>query len=79
MNYIPGDDLYGFMLSAKCLHVKTVATIMLQLANAVAYMHSRGIMHRDIKLENILICKSNDKEYKIVLIDFGCATTSRSS
>jgi len=79
MNYIPGGDLFEFLLSAKCLHVKTVATIMLQLANAVAYMHSKGIMHRDIKMENILICKSNDKEYKIVLIDFGCATTSRSS
>jgi calcium-dependent protein kinase len=47
--------------------------IMRQLMSAVAHIHSRGICHRDIKLENIMI---ESKQYgaQIKLIDFGLGT-----
>uniref|UniRef100_A0A0N5AJ25 non-specific serine/threonine protein kinase n=1 Tax=Syphacia muris TaxID=451379 RepID=A0A0N5AJ25_9BILA len=38
-----------------------------QIVSAVAYCHHRGIVHRDIKAENILLDKNND----VKLIDFG--------
>ena len=37
---------------------------------AVQYMHSKGVAHRDIKLENIML----DGNQEIKLIDFGLAT-----
>lgn len=41
-----------------------------QIASALYYLHSYGIVHRDIKLENvIMVDNSNDSELKIV--DFG--------
>ncbi|KAK6632508.1 hypothetical protein RUM43_013275 [Polyplax serrata] len=40
-----------------------------QLASALDYLHSRDIVHRDIKLDNILVFKSNFS--KIKLCDFG--------
>lgn len=41
-----------------------------QIASALYYLHSYGIVHRDIKLENILMVDmSNDSELK--LVDFG--------
>lgn len=42
-----------------------------QLLSAVAHIHSRGIAHRDIKLQNILIDSTNDRTAQLKLIDFG--------
>jgi serine/threonine protein kinase len=42
-----------------------------QLASAIAHLHTRGIAHRDIKLQNILIDSTNDRNAQIKLIDFG--------
>lgn len=48
--------------------------IMAQLFNAVRYMHSFRIIHRDIKLENIVLVKKvkdDEETLEIKLIDFG--------
>jgi serine/threonine protein kinase len=47
---------------------------MVQLISAVKYMHSFKILHRDIKLENIVIVKNVNEDCQkidIKLIDFG--------
>eukprot|EP01032_Pedospumella_encystans_P018673 gene18673-21248_t len=45
--------------------------LALQLFSAVAHIHSRGIAHRDIKLQNILVDQNNDHVAQLKLIDFG--------
>lgn len=49
---------------------KFIAKICRQLLDAIAYIHSKGILHLDLKPENIMITRigSNAK-----IIDFGCA------
>lgn len=62
-------DLQKLLLSNGKFAEKEAQFIFKQIAEAMSYIHSQGIAHRDIKLENILIeSKSNGK---IVLSDFG--------
>lgn len=44
-----------------------------QLVSAVTHMHSKGICHRDIKLQNILLENMDDAHAQLKLIDFGFA------
>jgi serine/threonine protein kinase len=56
----------------KCLDEQWARALAQQLISAVAHIHSRGICHRDIKLQNILMDQmDNDREAQVKLIDFG--------
>ncbi|KAJ5834338.1 hypothetical protein N7447_000364 [Penicillium robsamsonii] len=67
LEYCPGDELYNYLLRHGPLPVEKVKRIFTQLVGAVAYVHSRSCVHRDLKLENILL----DKQENVKLCDFG--------
>lgn len=53
-----------------------VLRVFVKIADALVYMHSRGILHRDLKLANVLIRKSDGEP---VIIDFSCATYTQAT
>ena len=46
-------------------------TCLKQAVEALGHIHSRGIVHRDLKLDNVMLCKDNLGQMKIKIIDFG--------
>ncbi|KAJ9605160.1 hypothetical protein H2200_010550 [Cladophialophora chaetospira] len=67
LEYCPGDELYNYLCKKGALPVETVQKIFTQLVGAVAYIHSKSCVHRDLKLENVLL----DKHENVKLCDFG--------
>jgi len=71
MDLMKGGELYEEIVKRKTFTEKDASRIMSQLFSALAYLHERGIVHRDLKLENLLLVKENDTELNIKLADFG--------
>ncbi|KAL3434754.1 kinase-like domain-containing protein [Aspergillus tetrazonus] len=67
LEYCPGDELYNYLLRNGPLPIDKVKKIFTQLVGAVSYVHSKQCVHRDLKLENILL----DKHENVKLCDFG--------
>jgi serine/threonine protein kinase len=71
--YVCGGDLLSFIRKRTKINEITAKFIFRQILEAMKFTHSQGIVHRDIKLDNILIDLSNN----IKLCDFGVSSRIR--
>ena len=69
MELLTGETLKQYMRSKKHLTVRETMNFSLQIARALAHAHSKGIVHRDIKPQNIIVMP--DSTVKVA--DFGIA------
>ena len=72
MEYCQGGDLFRKITEVTKFEESQAAEIMSQILSGVNYLHSKGILHRDLKLANILLEDKNSLNLKI--IDFDAAT-----
>ena len=71
MAFVPGENLAARIHSAGRLPPDEVRRILKETADALAYAHERGVVHRDIKPDNILL--SSDDGERVMVTDFGIA------
>jgi eukaryotic-like serine/threonine-protein kinase len=74
-HYVVLECVEGQSLPQLCrdrLPVHTIADLMRQLCTAVSDCHAAGVLHRDIKPQNIMVTTKRDAR-KVTLIDFGLA------
>ncbi|KAJ5620032.1 hypothetical protein N7510_004016 [Penicillium lagena] len=65
--YVNGGQMLDYIISHGKLKEKQARKFARQIASALDYSHRNSIVHRDLKIENILISKTGD----IKIIDFG--------
>lgn len=69
MNYVSGGSVTELLREGRPVNADALTGIARDVLSALAYAHSRGVIHRDLKPDNIMI---GDDE-KAVLTDFGIA------
>ncbi|KAJ3123310.1 hypothetical protein HK098_002047 [Nowakowskiella sp. JEL0407] len=70
MEYVPGGELYDFLLGQKRVKETQARRFFRQLLSAVFYLHQNFIIHRDLKPENVLL----DSRHNVKVVDFGFTT-----
>ena len=75
MELIAGRSLGDLLDDQKRLEPERVITIAAQVADAMAYAHKQGLVHRDLKPDNIMLDNEHTNDFAKVL-DFGIAKTA---
>ena len=70
MEYCEGKDLMDYILTKTRLSELESLKFFQQLINALFYLHSQNISHRDVKIDNMLLDRNKD----LKLVDFGLST-----
>ena len=68
--YIPGGELFKLLRTHRVLAISSVRFYAAEITSALEYLHSRNIVYRDLKPENVLVSATGH----VKLIDFGFAT-----
>ncbi|XP_078180852.1 CBL-interacting serine/threonine-protein kinase 14-like [Carex rostrata] len=75
LEYIKGGEMFRGISTKGKLNEDSARDLFRQLLSAVAFCHSRGVFHRDLKLENLLL----DEFGKLKVSDFGLSALSPTS
>ena len=68
--YMPGGELFDHIIHNKSCSESVIAGFMKQILGTLAFIHGKGLVHRNIKPENLLLDR-NHPEAIVKLIDFG--------
>ena len=72
MDFVEGQDLRRLLLEAGKFPPEQAARIMLQICRALEAAHSEGVIHRDLKPQNIML----DRGGRVYVMDFGIARSA---
>lgn len=79
MEYLEGRTLRAEVMRLGCLGVGYTLELMDQVCAAIEYAHRNGVIHRDVKTENVFLEAGEDGGIEVKVLDFGIAKLSDST
>ncbi|KAG5857020.1 hypothetical protein ANANG_G00014100 [Anguilla anguilla] len=75
---VMGQNLHDFQKANSLIKfkIRDIRTVVLQVATALAKLKDMGVVHADIKQENIVLVNQRREPFRVKLIDFGSAITT---
>lgn len=73
MEYLDGESLEEVLIREDRISVERTLDLAIQICEALAHAHAKGVVHRDLKPSNIIITKTNSGAEIAHIIDFGVA------
>jgi serine/threonine-protein kinase len=73
MELLEGEPLDRVLAARGKLPYAEVIALGLQIARGLGRAHDLGVVHRDVKPENVFVCRSDDGAPVVKLVDFGIA------
>lgn len=71
---LEGGELFEYILNNGALEEAFACRVLYGVFSAIAYLHERGVVHRDIKAENLIFFQDGQGQPALKLIDFGFST-----
>jgi serine/threonine protein kinase len=76
MEYLEGENLAALLERDGPLLVPRAVDIVRQVCRGLASAHARGVIHRDLKPKNLIVCRRSDGRELVKIVDFGIAKLS---
>jgi serine/threonine protein kinase len=73
LDLVSGGEMFEHLINYGAYSEADAARLMHEVASALAFLHGVGVVHADLKPENLLLCSKNRFDGTIKIIDFGCA------
>lgn len=77
MDLVAGGEMFDHLIHYGAYSEADAAMLMREVASALAFLHGVGVVHADLKPENLLLCSKKRVNGTIKMIDFGCANVSK--
>ncbi len=78
MEYLEGEALASLIAREAPLPPERVLPIVKQIANALGAAHRKGIVHRDVKPENVFLVRDGQGPERVKVVDFGISKLVKS-
>mmetsp|Transcript_7856 Transcript_7856/g.12467 ORF Transcript_7856/g.12467 Transcript_7856/m.12467 type:complete len:836 (-) Transcript_7856:441-2948(-) len=73
LDLLAGKEVFDQLCDAGTYSEADAARLIRQVASALAFLHDLGIVHSDLKPENLMLTSKNPNNAVVQLVDFGCA------